>query len=279
MRKLAILSVVLLSACANLGAHQAATPAAPATTQAASAPAFYVDPSSIDLTLLLPPPPAPGSAAQKADVDTVLAAQKARSKMLADEVTADAKSTIYRFADVLGPNFSEDKLPVTTAFFKKVQKNTSAFADVSKECYARQRPFVADARIKPPNDLGTTVKNDPAREAAARAKLPADAANRCAASEGSPEYSYSYPSGHSTFGAMTAILLSDMVPEKRAELFRRGWYYGQERVIAGVHFPTDLEAGRIQASIIAAQLMQSPDFQKDFAAARTELRGVLGLAN
>ena len=36
-------------------------------------------------------------------------------------------------------------------------------------------------------------------------------------------YSFSYPSGHTTFGALSAILLAQMVPEKHVELFERGW--------------------------------------------------------
>ena len=51
---------------------------------------------------------------------------------------------------------------------------------------------------------------------------------------------------------MTAILLANMVPEKRGELFARGWDYGWSRVVGGVHFPTDIESGRIEATAMAA---------------------------
>jgi hypothetical protein len=49
--------------------------------------------------------------------------------------------------------------------------------------------------------------------------------NIAAASQGP-----TYPSGHGTFGAEVAILLSMMVPEKRSELFARGWQYGEQRI-------------------------------------------------
>ena len=277
--RLTLLSFLLLSACSNLvvGTQKPEASAAPAAQTAAAE--FYIAPTSIDLTRILPPPPAPDSAGQKADIAAVLGAQKARTKAQADQVQADAKSSIYRFSDVLGPNFTEEKLPVTTAFFKKVQKNLSAIADISKECFARPRPFVADSHVHPPGNITDAIKNDPKREQAAIALLPADAADRCTKIETPPDYSFSYPSGHSTFGTMTAIILSNMVPEKRAALYKRGWDYGQQRVVAGVHYPSDVEAGRIQASVVVAELMQNPQFQSDFAAAKTELRGVLGLAN
>ncbi len=43
-------------------------------------------------------------------------------------------------------------------------------------------------------------------------------------------------------------------------------------------FPSDVEAGRITAELMAEQLAVNPHFQTDFAAAKAELRGALGLA-
>jgi acid phosphatase (class A) len=68
-----------------------------------------------------------------------------------------------------------------------------------------------------------------------------------------------------------------MVPEKSAELFARGREYGENRVLAGVHYPTDVEAGRLSATAIAAALMQNERFMKDFNQAKVELRQALGL--
>ena len=66
-------------------------------------------------------------------------------------------------------------------------------------------------------------------------------------------------------------------PEKRAELFARGWEYGENRVVGGVHFQTDVDAGRIDAAVIAAAFMRHPDFRNDFSAAKSELRDRLKL--
>ena len=46
--------------------------------------------------------------------------------------------------------------------------------------------------------------------------------------------------------------------------------------MAGVHYPTDVEAGRITASVIAAGLFNDAAFQHDFATAKIELRQALG---
>jgi acid phosphatase (class A) len=68
-----------------------------------------------------------------------------------------------------------------------------------------------------------------------------------------------------------------MVPEKAVALFARGREFGDDRVILGVHFPSDVEAGRFAATALATALMQDPAFLKDFAEAKSELRRALGL--
>jgi acid phosphatase (class A) len=87
----------------------------------------------------------------------------------------------------------------------------------------------------------------------------------------------SYPSGHSTFGTVCGILLAEMVPEKRAELFARGRDYGASRLVVGAHFPDDVEAGRTAGTLAAGLMMESARFQRDFLEARTVLRAALGL--
>jgi acid phosphatase (class A) len=83
-----------------------------------------------------------------------------------------------------------------------------------KQKYKRLRPFQADKEVQSPPNIA-------------------------AASQGP-----TYPSGHGTFGAEVAILLAMMVPEKRSELFARGWQYGEQRIMSGVAYPSDWEAGR-----------------------------------
>lgn len=87
----------------------------------------------------------------------------------------------------------------------------------------------------------------------------------------------SYPSGHATFGTLCAIFLAQMVPEKQAELFARAEEYRQSRLIVGAHFRSDIEAGRALGTAAAAIISQNFAFQRDLAAARSELRAALNL--
>ena len=70
-----------------------------------------------------------------------------------------------------------------------------------------------------------------------------------------------------------------MVPEKAAELMVRAVQYGDNRVLAGVHYPSDVEASRRVAAATAAVLLTNPIFRADLASAKAELRAVLGYSN
>src|SRR5262249_23244172 len=144
---------------------------------------------------------------------------------------------------------------------------------VMKDCWERPRPFVASNDVHPPGTMQMETLTLPGGKNTA----PHDAESPCRPLESGPAYSYSYPSGHSTFGAMTAILLANMVPEKRNQIFTRGWEYGRNRVVGGVHYPSDVEAGRIEATVMVSAMMQNPAFKSDFAVVKAELRHVLGL--
>jgi acid phosphatase (class A) len=67
-----------------------------------------------------------------------------------------------------------------------------------------------------------------------------------------------------------------MVPEKRDGLFARASIFAESRIIAGVHYPSDVEAGWISGTVVAAALMNQPRFETDFSAATAELRHALG---
>jgi acid phosphatase (class A) len=211
---------------------------------AAAAEATYVTPDRFDLTKLLAPPPAPDSERQKRDLAAVLAAQNTRTAAQSQRALADATADTFGFADVLGPNFNAQRVPAVAALFNRVRGDAAIAFSAGKDAWNRPRPFDAAKEVNP---LGDRPGGG------------------------------SYPSGGSTNGYLTAILLANMVPEKSAELFARGREFGDERVTLGVHFPSDIEAGRFAATAIATALMQNPAFIKEFAEAKSELRRALGL--
>lgn len=204
----------------------------------------YISASDIDLIKLLPPPPANDSAQTKAELGKVLVMQVTRTPEMVARAQADAVENIWRFSDVVGPTFTAEKLPKVAAFFGRVVSSEGAVVDVSKEFWHRPRPYQYSDLVKPVVKM--TVSG-------------------------------SYPSGHATSGILMGIVLSNMLPERRAKIMARAREYADNRIVGGAHYPSDIEAGRVVGTLIAANLMTRDDFKADFTAAKIELRKELGL--
>lgn len=94
-----------------------------------------------------------------------------------------------------------------------------------------------------------------------------------------PEKRGSYPSGHAAFAASAAIILSEMVPERRYAIFAQARLFAENRVILGVHYPSDISAGWITGTLAVAAMMRDKRYQSDFATAKAELRRQLAEAS
>jgi acid phosphatase (class A) len=205
----------------------------------------YLTTKQLNIIPFLPAPVANGSAQDKEQQAQVIAVQKAASAERIALANSDAEETVYAmFASVMGPNFKPANLPISTKVFERIGETEDAVVDPVKAYFGRTRPFMNNPEIKP-------LVN--------------------------PSKSGSYPSGHTSRSTMMAAILSAMIPEKRVEIFERANDYAQSRVIGGMHYLPDLEAGRRAGSAIAATLMASPTFMADFEASRAEMRKALGL--
>lgn len=211
--------------------------------QAEDAQPFVTD-KDIDLTMILPPPPANDSAQTKAELGEVLTLQVTRTPEMVASAVADAEENVWRFANVMGPKFNKETLPKFSAFFDRVVATEGAVVDPAKDIWKRPRPHQLSDLVKPAVKLSS---------------------------------SGSWPSGHATVGTMMGIILSDMVPEKRAEIMARAAEYAHNREVGGIHYASDVEMGRISGSVIAAVLLNRDDFKAEYEVARAELRSDLGM--
>lgn len=206
-------------------------------------PAPYFDSKTIDLTELLPPPPGADSTETRAELGELLVIQVTRTPDMVAQAQADAVEEVWRFADVLGPKFTPDTLPKTAALFERLVATDNAVLDPAKLHFNRQRPYMVSDLVRP------IVK---------------------------PTTSGSWPSSHAALGTLMGIILADMLPEKRSALMERARAYAENRLVAGAHFASDVEMGRIAGTVIAAVALHQPSFAADYAAARLELRAALG---
>ncbi|RUY27580.1 phosphatase PAP2 family protein [Mesorhizobium sp. M7A.F.Ca.US.001.04.1.1] len=204
----------------------------------------FVTNKDVDLTMILPPPPANDSAQTKAELGEVLMLQVTRTPEMVASAVADADENVWRFANVMGPKFNKETLPKFSAFFDRVVATEGAVVDPAKDIWKRPRPYQLSDLVKPAVKLSS---------------------------------SGSWPSGHATVGTMMGIILSDMVPEKRAEIMARAAEYAHNREVGGIHYASDVEMGRISGSVIAAVLLNRDDFKAEYEVARAELRSDLGM--
>lgn len=200
----------------------------------------YIEPEQVDGIALLAPPPTPGSAEQTADLASARAVFKGRSPEEQARAEKDASLSIFNFAGAIGDHFKKGEYPKLEKLMETVKTNISQVINTPKEHWKRSRPYANDPEL----------------------------------ALGKPEASFSYPSGHSTRGTMQSLILAEVFPERRAAILDFGRTIGWDRVIIGKHYPTDVNAGRVLGQAIFRELMKSPAFQRDLAAAKAEVQAL-----
>ena len=209
-------------------------------------PAHAKDPSFVAPTvskafLILPAPPAADSDQTKAELAELHGIEATRTSAEVEQAKQDDENeTIFLFKTVFGDGFNPDKLPALAAFGKRVKNDEGLNTAPAKDGFHRMRPYNADKTLNPV--CKTTTKDN------------------------------AYPSGHTTTGYLLALTLIDLVPEKRDVILARADQYAHNRLVCGVHYPSDLVAARLMGYTIHAIMEASADYQLELLPARTELR-------
>jgi acid phosphatase (class A) len=90
----------------------------------------------------------------------------------------------------------------------------------------------------------------------------------CSMDESSPN---SYPSGHASIGWAWALTLAQIDPEHAGAILRRGLDFGTSRVVCGVHWTSDVEAGRIIGAATVSRLHANSLYVAQLERAREEI--------
>jgi len=80
----------------------------------------------------------------------------------------------------------------------------------------------------------------------------------------------SYPSGHTHASWLVGMILTAIDPSNTEQIMKVAWELGQSRVIAGYHYQSDVDAGRVAGSITFARLCAIPEFLEMLQAASAE---------
>ena len=192
------------------------------------------------------PPPAAGSADSRRELDELLEMQRTRTPAQAKAAQADRKKDVSRFYAALGLDAAHPpRLPKLRQFTDTAEADIGPYVRVVKDKYRRLRPYEIEPRLEP--CIGDVAGD------------------------------LSYPSGHATYGWLMGYLLAELVPERRDALMQRADEFARQRMMCGVHFRSDLEAGRRGAEWLVAKMHESAAFSRDESAAMRELRAELKL--
>lgn len=189
---------------------------------------------------VLAAPASKSSAQEKKEIAGILARQATITETEKATILAeDHISPRMILEPVLGTNYTDASHPALFTLLRHAASDAWRIGDATQDYWQRTRPWLADSRVQL---LVSSIKRP------------------------------SYPSGHSTTNHVWAHVLAELFPTKREALFARAYAIGIHRTEAGVHFPSDVVAGKKMAAIIYNKMRVNPAFKADLAAARGELK-------
>jgi len=230
-------------------AAQAPAPAPDALRDAAQAlrGAGYIGAGVLDASTYLPPPPADDSVEGKADMAALDAARARKGdaswRAAIDELHLTSPAAQKRIACAIGVTLTPAEAPAYYRMATRVGADLVRASYAAKDLWKRPRPYT--------------------REATPDTCYPAD--------ELAKGLSWSYPSGHSATGWLLGLILAQAAPDRASQVLTWGRNVGEHRIACRVHYPSDVQAGRLMASVMYAQLSTNPEFRADLEAAKAEI--------
>ena len=231
-----------LSGCAGLTASW------PPWAESAARPAKltgYLAANPIDGVALLGPPPAVDSPRGLADRASYLETRKLEGSPRWAQAISDndlwSGGVLKSYGCAAGMTISPAATPALYRLMQRVELDGRTVSNPPKVFYNRTRPVIG-------SDLAV-----------------------CLPRESWMQTNASYPSGHSLVGWAWALVLAELVPGRTDPVLATGRRIGDSRVVCGVHYQSDIEAGRTLASALVARLHSDAVFQADLAKARKEI--------
>ena len=195
-----------------------------------------------------PAPPDTMGAAFTYDIMQYMWGKEMRqNKERADIAIRDAVYSLeciaQEFSEPFGLTISEENTPEIWKLLRDAKATCEAISGFPKYYYKRKRPFV---RFQEPT---ATPQFEPELRR-----------------------NFSYPSSHTILGWASALLLTEINPERADTILARGMMYGESRVIVGAHWQSDVDAGRLAAAAAYARMHTSDRFLEQMRRARQEFQ-------
>jgi acid phosphatase (class A) len=210
---------------------------------------IFVTPDQIYSPTILPTPPANDSWKTLEELAELHRIEQTRTPaQIKHAQEDDSEESIFSFADVMGPKFNKETLPLTALLSSHVKNDEGVIVNPAKNFFKRLRPYHLDGT------LHSVCKTTTNRE------------------------DYGYPSGHGVTGYLEALLLVQLVPEKRDAILARADDYAYSREVCGAHYPSDEAASKTLSYAMMGVMMVNPQFKAELGAAKAEIRTALSLS-
>ena len=187
--------------------------------------------------IVLPAPPANSSKRTEAEIAYLKTLVSQRAERLKN-VKAEIHVTNFRFGENSYKTLTTDpKFRATGKALLAAYHDLAIATFVMKQKFNRVRPSILDKELK----HAIAIPAHPA-----------------------------YPSGHATGAYTLAFLLQELDPDSAKTYLEVARRISENREIAGVHYPSDSEAGRLLARQLADQLLSNASFKRLMDEARKE---------
>ena len=207
----------------------------------AMAQTIYVEKNALPGLSFLPGPPDTTSVDYECDVYHYQAGKLERDTPRGEQAVIDGRYSVKHvcanFSEAFGLEISETGTPAIYKVLNNALSTAALGCDRIKYVYRRPRPYQYFQEQSGSGEVDTQ---------------------------------FAYPSGHTIRGWLTALLLTEINPGAQDALLKRGFDYGESRVIMGAHWKSDVEDGRMVASTYYARLHAEQAFLNDMQAARWE---------
>ena len=168
---------------------------------------------------------------------------KERAEIAIRDAVYSLECIAQEFSEPFGLKITEENTPEIWKLLRDAKATCENISGFPKYYYKRKRPFV---RFQEPT---ATPQFEPELRR-----------------------NFSFPSGHTILGWASALLLTEINPERADTILARGMMYGESRVIVGAHWQSDVDAGRLAAAAVYARMHTSERFLEQMRRARQEFR-------
>jgi len=210
----------------------------------------YLDPKALPNSLaLVPPPPAPGSAAYALDVEvaqnTFALRSTPRFVLAASDFELKLPHVVDVFSCALNVQITDDNAPYLYNLLCRSFTDIAMSTYAAKTYYKRKRPFQENGEPIAVPEAKSFLENDP-----------------------------SYPSGHNAIGWGFALILTEIDPEHADQILDRGRAFGESRIVCNHHWYSDTIWGRFMGAATVSRLHADPTFLADMEAAKAEFAAI-----